>query len=153
MYLRVCGGLDNWSGIISAHCDKIGSSNNLGLDAQANRGKCHLSCDRRYPRLHLVFSYVIFHHVNLGDYMQIFCIASINMRESPSRNYIENKYTFPNNPFLSYLLLGPYHVNYYQSPGTVTFAKIMHGICSRCGIKEMAREGILTPSSCCPKMP
>jgi hypothetical protein len=33
-----------------------------------SRWKCHLSCDRRYPRLHFVFSYVIFYHVNLGDY-------------------------------------------------------------------------------------
>jgi hypothetical protein len=53
--LRELGQLDNWSGIISAHelhgisvcnCDRIGSSNNLDLDAQANRRECRLSCDR-----------------------------------------------------------------------------------------------------------
>ena len=55
----------------------------------------------------LCFSYVIFRHVNLGleitcNYQA--CIASINMRESPSRNYIEKQGTyFLITLFLSYL--------------------------------------------------
>ena len=92
-------------GISVCNCDKIGSSNNLDLDAQANRGKCHLSCDRRYPRLHFVFP-MLFSTMWVCEITCKYqaCIASINMRASPSRNYIEKTSTyFLITPLLSYL--------------------------------------------------
>ena len=113
-----CGSLDNWSVIISAHelhgisvcnCDKIGSSNNLDLDAEGNVDSAVTGDIRGYILFFLCY-FQFFHHESWKitcKYWQA-CIASIDMRESPSRNYIENQGTyFLITLFLSYLRSTP----------------------------------------------
>ena len=108
-----CGSLDNWSVIISAHeLHEISVCNCDNRKLQQPRSRCSSKqremSSQLWPAISeaiFCFSYVIFHYVSWKITCKYqACIASINMRESPSKNYIENQGTyFLITPFLSYL--------------------------------------------------